>query len=351
MTLSVSIKKHYGKFRLNACFEADSEALALLGASGCGKSLTLRCIAGIERPDEGCIVLDGRVLFDSRARIDLPPQKRRVGYLFQQYALFPNMTALQNIAIGARVPEGRKRRDIAMEFVERLRLKGLEHKRPSQLSGGQQQRVALARILASEPQAILLDEPFSALDSYLKWQLELELADTLSGFSGTLLWVSHDRAEVLRNCDRVCVMENGEIDPPVSVAEFLDGPRTLRAAQLSGCKNFAPAEMTGDPSVLRVPDWGATLRCAGPVGEETRFIGVHAHRLRPAEAEDRNRVVCRVVRTSADLNRTTLVLLPEEGREDVPPLRMETPGRGHPLPKVGERLVVSVRPEDVLPLR
>lgn len=98
MSLSVSVKKDYGNFRLNACFEAGNEALALLGASGCGKSLTLRCVAGIERPDEGRIVLDGRVLFDSRAGVDLPPRQRRVGYLFQQYALFPNMTALQNIS-------------------------------------------------------------------------------------------------------------------------------------------------------------------------------------------------------------------------------------------------------------
>ena len=132
MSLSVSVKKDYGNFRLDACFEAGNEALALLGASGCGKSLTLRCVAGIERPDEGRIVLDGRVLFDSRAGVDLPPRQRRVGYLFQQYALFPNMTALQNIAIGARVPRERaggtrkKRRDAAMEYIERLHLKGLE---------------------------------------------------------------------------------------------------------------------------------------------------------------------------------------------------------------------------------
>lgn len=238
MSLSVSVKKDYGNFRLNARFEAGNEALALLGASGCGKSLTLRCVAGIERPDEGRIVLDGRVLFDSRAGVDLPPRQRRVGYLFQQYALFPNMTALQNIAVGARVPrEGaggirKKRRDAAMEYIERLHLKGLERKYPSQLSGGQQQRVALARILASEPEAILLDEPFSALDSYLKWQLELELADTLSLFPGTLLWVSHDRSEVVRNCSRVCVMETGEVDPPVSVSDFLGAPRTLRAVRL-----------------------------------------------------------------------------------------------------------------------
>ena len=352
MSLSVSIRKDFGDFCLDVSFEAGDEALALLGASGCGKSLTLRCIAGIERPDAGRIVLDGRVLFDSRSGLDLPPQKRRVGYLFQQYALFPNMTALQNIAVGVRVLEGqkgRKRRDVAMEYVERLRLKGLERKYPFQLSGGQQQRVALARILASEPEAILLDEPFSALDSYLKWELELELADTLSGFPGTLLWVSHDRSEVARNCGRVCVMEDGTADPPVSVAEFLAEPRTLRAARLCGCQNLAPALRTEEPHVLFGPDWGVSLRCAEPIGEGTRFVGVHAHRLRPAGEGDGNRILCRVVRRSEYLDRATAVLLPEAGRPDAPPLRMEVLGGG--LPEVGGRIGVCVEPEDILLLR
>ena len=360
MSLSVSVKKDYGNFRLDAHFEAGNEALALLGASGCGKSLTLRCVAGIECPDEGRIVLDGRVLFDSRAGIDLPPQQRRVGYLFQQYALFPNMTALQNIAIGARVPGERgggmrgrmrkKRRDAALEYIERLHLKGLERKYPAQLSGGQQQRVALARILASEPEAILLDEPFSALDSYLKWQLELELADTLSGFPGTLLWVSHDRSEVVRNCGRVCVMEDGEVDPPVSVPDFLGAPRTLRAARLCGCRNLAPAERMDDPQGLFVPDWGVALCCAERVGDGTRFVGVHAHRLHPTAEGDGNRILCRVARVFEDLDRTTLVLQPEGGVPDAALLRMETDA-GVPLPGAGERIAVSVDPEDVLLLR
>ena len=356
MSLSVSVKKDYGNFRLNAHFEAGNEALALLGASGCGKSLTLRCVAGIERPDEGRIVLDGRVLFDSRSGVDLPPRQRRVGYLFQQYALFPNMTALQNIAVGARIPrEGaggtrKKRRDAAMEYIERLHLKGLERKYPSQLSGGQQQRVALARILASEPEAILLDEPFSALDSYLKWQLELELADTLSLFPGTLLWVSHDRSEVVRNCSRVCVMETGEVDPPVSVSDFLGAPRTLRAARLCGCRNLASAERGDRPREVFVPDWGVRLACAEPVGEEAAFAGIHAHRLRPTAEGDGNRIPCLVARVLEDLDRTTLLLQPEEGGPDAAPLRMEA-GAGIPLPRAGERITVSVDPEDVLLLR
>ena len=150
--------------------------------------MTLKCIAGIEKPDRGTITLDGRVLFDSEKHINLTPQQRRVGYLFQQYALFPNMTAAQNILCG--ICTGSRAEETLAALLRTFRLEGLEKKLPAQLSGGQQQRVALARILASEPQAILLDEPFSALDSYLKW--ELELGELLGAFDGPILWVSHE---------------------------------------------------------------------------------------------------------------------------------------------------------------
>ena len=141
--------------------------------------MTLKCIAGIEKPDKGKIVLDGVTLFDSEQHINLPPQKRRVGYLFQQYALFPSMTAEQNILCALTCSSREDRKEKFAALLRTFRLEGLEKKLPAQLSGGQQQRVALARILASEPQAILLDEPFSALDSYLKW--ELELGELLGG--------------------------------------------------------------------------------------------------------------------------------------------------------------------------
>ena len=167
MALSVDIRKKLGNFDLNVQFEARQEHLALLGASGCGKSVTLRCIAGILTPDEGKIVLDGVTLFDSAARINLPPQKRQVGYLFQQYALFPNMSVRQNIA--AAVREASRRKTVTDEKLRQFRLEEVADQKPAQLSGGQQQRTALARILASEPKVILLDEPFSALESYLQY--------------------------------------------------------------------------------------------------------------------------------------------------------------------------------------
>ena len=149
MALHVDIEKTLGSFHLKVKFEAGNHVLALLGASGCGKSMTLKCIAGIETPDRGRIVLDGTTLFDSEERVNLPPQRRRVGYLFQQYALFPNMTVAQNIACGVR--EKKDARAQVEEMIWAMHLEGLEHKKPHQLSGGQQQRAALARILVNAP--------------------------------------------------------------------------------------------------------------------------------------------------------------------------------------------------------
>ena len=218
MSLIVDIEKKLGSFTLRSRFETGSGIMALLGASGCGKSVTLKCIAGIMTPDKGRIILDGETLFDSQKHIDLTPQQRRVGYLFQQYALFPNMTVIQNIQCGIRTGSRSEKQRRAAEQLRRFQLEGLEKKYPAQLSGGQQQRVALARILASEPRAILLDEPFSALDSFLKWNLELELSDLLSDFGGPILWVSHDLGECYRNCRTVCVIED-VTSSPVTVME------------------------------------------------------------------------------------------------------------------------------------
>ena len=159
MSLYVDIKKDLGDFVLETKFEADGGVTGILGASGCGKSMTLRCIAGILRPDEGRIELDGTVFFDHREKIDLKPQQRHVGLLFQNYALFPNMTVWQNLMTGLKPYEKDKKRAAAAinTVMERFCLDGLAGHKPSQLSGGQQQRVALARIFLSKPRVLLLD--------------------------------------------------------------------------------------------------------------------------------------------------------------------------------------------------
>ena len=250
MSLLVEIEKQLGNFHLNVRFQAETETLALLGASGCGKSMTLKCIAGIMTPDRGRIVLNGRVLFDSEARIALPPQQRRVGYLFQNYALFPTMTVEKNILCGIRSGSKAEKNAALPATLHHFRLEGLEKRYPAQLSSGQQQRVALARILCSQPEVILLDEPFSALDSYLKWDLELKLSDFLENFSGPILWVSHDRGEVFRNCKRVCVLDQGASQGTFTLRQLFHEPETEAAARLSGCKNIVEAVPAGSAVTL-----------------------------------------------------------------------------------------------------
>ena len=182
MSLEVHIEKKLNGFTLRSDFTAGNTATAILGASGCGKSMTLRCIAGIVKPDKGRIVLDGRVLFDSEHHIDLPPQQRGVGLLFQNYALFPNMTVEQNILCGLKAERDKAARKARCAGMLRaLRLEELASRRPAELSGGQQQRTALARILVGKPKILMLDEPFSALDSYLREEVEGEVGSLLAG--------------------------------------------------------------------------------------------------------------------------------------------------------------------------
>ena len=284
MSLQVDVKKSFGPtFALDVSFEVDAadETLALLGPSGCGKSMTLECIAGIVTPDEGRIVLNGRVLFDSEAGVNLRPQERRVGYLFQNYALFPNMTVEQNIAVGVLGKGKEERAQTVARQVAAFRLDGLQKKRPAQLSGGQQQRVALARIMASEPELLLLDDPFSALDGSLRWQLELELTDTLRAFPGGTVYVSHNRDEVYRMCDSVCVISQGRSEKKLSVPELFATPTSLPAALISGCKNVNRARLLGacgaGDAVLACEEWGVELRTSLPVPADAAFVGLRAH--------------------------------------------------------------------------
>ena len=254
MSLYVDIEKRLGAFHLRAQFEAPDETMALLGASGCGKSMTLKCIAGIVTPDRA--------------------EKRRV----------------------------------LAEKLRLIRLEGLEKKHPAQLSGGQQQRVALARILCAEPEAILLDEPFSALDSYLKWNLETELSSLLAAFKGPILWVSHDLGECYRNCRTVCVMEEGRTCAVTDMETLARHPSTQGAARLAGYRNFLPArrcdggvELTGWGIVLPLTAAGEALTVAIPDEAVCLPEGPYTA------------VVQRVVR---DLHATVVLLRPVDGGEE-----------------------------------
>lgn len=284
MSIQVDIRIQYSGFGLQVTFENENNRMGILGASGCGKSLTLKCIAGIERPDSGRIVLDGRVLFDSEARINIPASKRRTGYLFQNYALFPNMTVRQNIGIALHCGKAEKEQRI-QEQISRFRLDGLEDRRPGQLSGGQQQRTALARILASDPDIIMLDEPFSALDSFLKETLMEELMDALQSFRGDIIIVSHSRDEVYKLCDKVGVMESGRFLLTGETREIFQNPVKVEAAKLTGCQNISPIRKISDYELLAT-DWGISLKTAQKVTDEIRCVGIRAHSLIPKYTQE-----------------------------------------------------------------
>lgn len=341
--LSVDIEKRLGAFQLRARFETQGDTLALLGASGCGKSVTLKCIAGIMTPDRGRIVLNDRVLFDSDRRIDLPPQKRRVGYLFQQYALFPNMSAAQNIACAVRQLPTHERALRVREMVRLFQLEGLEDLRPHALSGGQQQRVALARIFAASPEVLLLDEPFAALDSYLRWQLELSLMKTLEDYAGDVVFVSHSRDEVYRLCRSVCVLSNGLAEPQMPVKDLMDAPKTRAAALLSGCKNVSRAEKAGEFCVY-CADWGATLRTAQRVPDEITFAGYRAHYFDLSGTAGENVIQCTVERVIDNIFSTIVMLKPVQGTAL---LRYELPSKDWRAAS-GETVYLHLKPDCLL---
>ena len=287
MSLEVDIKKRLGAFTLHAQFTAEDGVLGLLGASGCGKSMTLKCIAGVEKPDSGRIVLDGVTLYDSREHICLPPQKRHVGYLFQSYALFPNMTVRQNILCGLHGERDRAVRERAVsEVAELLQLTALLDHRPAQLSGGQAQRAALARILVSRPKLLMLDEPFSALDSHLRVRLQWQLRELLAQLGGTALLVTHDRDEAYHLCGRIAVMDAGSILTEKETKALFADPGSVRAAQITGCKNISRARRTGEYE-LEALDWGIRLTADRPVPDGVTAVGVRAHYFNPKAPQNR----------------------------------------------------------------
>lgn len=299
MSVSVHIKKQLDSFLLDISFESEAKRIGILGASGCGKSMTLKSIAGIVVPDEGKIQAGGRVFFDSSARINLKPQKRNAGYLFQNYALFPTMTVEKNIAAGLRGNRAEAAARVK-RMVEKFQLQGLEKRLPSELSGGQQQRVALARIMAYEPDIILLDEPFSALDMYLKDQLQRELSEMLIDYEGTVILVSHNRDEVYRFSEELLVIDQGKIAAGGKTKEIFENPVSREAARLTGCKNFSRARRL-DAHTAEAIDWGITLHTSVEIPEDTLWIGYRAHDFVPVWGESGENMLKFDLESSAEL--------------------------------------------------
>src|ERR1700676_2686 len=279
MSLEVAIEKQVSQFRLAAKFTAVGTPLGLLGPSGSGKSLAVRGVAGLETPDRGRIVLHGRVLFDSAQRINVPVRERRIGFLFQNYALFPHLTVAENVAFGLHgLPESERARGVARQLAA-AHLKDLANRYPASLSGGEQQRVALARALAAGPEALLLDEPFAALDTHLRGALERQRRETLETYQGATLFVSHNLEEAYRVCGELIVLAGGGVAARGPKEEVFRRPPTLEVARLTGCKNFSRARVeAGGP--IEAIDWGCTLRVTQQFSKTPGHVAIRAHHIR-----------------------------------------------------------------------
>ena len=293
--LYADIHKKIGEFDLNVVIESDASRIGILGESGSGKSMTLKSIAGIETVDVGHIEAGGRVLYDSTLKIDLKPQRRNVGYMFQNYALFPTMSVLKNVMAGLGRPT-EENRDKAMDILRRFRMDGFDSKLPGELSGGQQQRVALARIMVTEPSLILLDEPFSALDSYLRDRMQVEMLEMLEDYTGQAVMVSHSRDELYRFSEELFIISDGSIIRHGETKSVFREPESNVAARLTGCRNFSAAVQIDNHNIEAV-DWGITLRLDRELPAGIRSIGCIEHCFKPVWGErQENCIKCDILR-------------------------------------------------------
>jgi ABC-type sulfate/molybdate transport systems ATPase subunit len=252
-TLELDIAVALRSYELGVGLTVGAETVALVGPSGAGKTTVLRAIAGLRRPDRGRIALGERVWFDADAKIDLPPERRSVGLVFQEYALFPHMTVRANVGFG-----GAARVD---ELLERLRISHLADERPGGLSGGERQRVALARALARDPDVLLLDEPLAALDAHTRTVVRGELQDVLAALALPALIVTHDFGDAAALADRIGVIVDGRLRQEGTAAELVAHPADAFVAAFTG-GNLLPGR--GDGGVEVTLDAGGVVRAAEP---------------------------------------------------------------------------------------
>lgn len=307
--LRVNIQNNLSKFTLKINFHTDKKPLGILGASGAGKSMTLRCIAGLETPDKGQIILNNQILFDGEKKINIPASQRRIGLVFQNYALFPHLRVEDNIGFGLQELSKKARKNRVYYYLELLHLQGLEKHYPHQLSGGQQQRVALARALAINPEILLLDEPLSALDNYLRNQIEQLLIEVLSNYQGITLFVTHKLEEAYRVCENILVISQGENIAFGSKQDIFEHPPNYTVAQLTECKNFSNIKIINSEKIIAI-DWGeCMLEIIEPISPHLTYIGIRAHHLTfPEIPQDKNTFPCWLVKKSETQHRVTLYL-------------------------------------------
>jgi molybdate transport system permease protein len=306
--LEVAVERDLDDFQLKVAFSAAQGAVGLLGPSGAGKSMTLRAIAGVTAANKGRIVLNGRVLYDSATKENLPAAQRRIGVVFQDYALFPHLTVAENVGFSLRTlpKEDRSRRVEAL--LARMRIAELAHRYPKEISGGQRQRVAIARCMAMEPEALLLDEPFAALDPHLRRQTEEELRETLAEFRGPVVFVTHDMEEAFRFCTDLLVLNDGKVIASGPKHRLFEDPQTVSAARLTGCKNIVAATYISAHRIA-VPAWEIELDTGNVVRGSLTHAGYRSHQVRfVKESETPNVYPCWLVNTSEAPHEMTLYL-------------------------------------------
>jgi len=327
-SIEIGVEKALETFNLQVDFCAGRGALGLLGASGAGKSMTLRMIAGITRPDRGRIVLNGRVLYDGATGVKIPAAQRKIGVVFQDYALFPRMTVAQNVGFGLGKLKDGERRARVQSQLQRMQIAELADRYPAEISGGQRQRAAIARCMATEPDALLLDEPFAALDPHLRRQTEEQLRETLAAYNGAVIFVTHDMEEAFRFCTDLLVLDSGKVIARGPKHQLFERPRTVAAARLTGCKNIASARRIAADRIA-VDAWNCELRTAGIVPHGLTHAGIRSHQIAfyPAPAAE-NTFPCWLVATSEAPHEITLYL-----RLHHPPAAGELPHLQADVPK------------------
>ncbi|HEY1254452.1 MAG TPA: molybdate ABC transporter permease subunit, partial [Terracidiphilus sp.] len=306
--IEIAVSKRLAHFNLNVRFSAGRGAVGLLGASGAGKSMTLRMIAGIVQPDSGRIVLNGRLLFDRLAHVNVAPARRKIGIVFQDYALFPKMTVAENVGFGLSELPANERQVRVQTHLERMRIAELADRYPAEISGGQRQRVAIARSMAIEPDALLFDEPFAALDPHLRRQMEEQLRETLADFKGAVVFVTHDMEEAFRFCNDLLVLDSGRVIASGPKHQLFERPQTVVAARLTGCKNIAFAHRV-DTNVIAVDAWNCELQTSMVVPDALTHAGIRSHQISFNPASDGgNTFACWLVSTSEAPHEMTLYL-------------------------------------------
>lgn len=289
MSLHIDITKNLSSFNLDVSMESKGGIIGFLGASGSGKSMTLKCIAGLEKPSKGKIIINDKVLFDSEEKINVKTKDRKVGFLFQNYALFPHMTIKDNIEIGLDKISKDEKSKLSSNYIKKFGLEGLENRYPWQLSGGQQQRVALARALITSPDILLLDEAFSALDNHLRASMERELIEILKDYEGTVVFVTHDIAEAYRVCDKIIVFDGGKAKDIRDKNVLFEAPQSLAEAKLTGCKNISKAKKL-DNNFIFAGGWNLRLKCLEDVKDNINYIAIRSHNIKLCKNEEEENV-------------------------------------------------------------